>query len=89
MVERAKMFSVAIIYTPKSGRPFKLAGVSDRSLLRQVAGTALSEIESSMEMLGRADPVLGAIQNTEAMKLRKILMALMLPNSDEPAVRVM
>ena len=61
------MFSVAIIYTPKSGRPLKLAGVSDRSLLRQVAGTALSEIESSMEI---ADPVLGAIQNTEAMKLR-------------------
>jgi len=83
------MFSVAIIYTPKSGRPLKLVGVSDRDLLRRAAAAALSEAESSSKILTQADPVLGAIKRAEAMKLRQILVVLMRPSSGEPNLRVM
>ena len=67
------MFSLAIVYTPKGGRPLRVACISDRDLLRRAAAAAILQAEREIAVLEASDYTLGRMQSEEAAKLRRVL----------------
>jgi hypothetical protein len=80
------MFSVAITYRPKGGRPLILATTNDHEVLSIAAASALVEAEQSAADLSQRDPMLGAIQGLELAKLRRVLVVLLTTMAESPAL---
>jgi hypothetical protein len=66
-------FALAIIYAPEGHRPLSVAKIQDTQLLGLVAKRAISEAEAAAVRLDGDDPVLGAIQQQEVERLRRVL----------------
>jgi hypothetical protein len=71
--------TVGLLYTRPDGTPFKIAEVSDRRLLREVAAVVMQEAEDAAR--AQEDAVLAQIKLEELSMLRRALELLL---SSEP-----
>jgi hypothetical protein len=72
---------LAILYEPAAGRPLTVARIGDRRLLVAAAEAAIREARDYASALQDADAVLGAVQQEEAERVRRVL-GLLVPEVD-------
>jgi hypothetical protein len=80
-------FAIAIIYAPEGQRPLSVAKIQDPQLLGLVAKRALLEAQAAAIRLRGDDPVLGAMQQQEVEKLRRVLSQFVSNTSVSPPAR--
>lgn len=74
---------LAILYQGDSGRPLTVARVDDRRLLVAAAEAAIQESRDRATQLAEVDAVLGAVEQEDAERLRRVL-GILLPEVSEP-----
>jgi hypothetical protein len=65
--------SLAILYTPATGKPLRIANIANQALLLAAATSAIAEAEFRAEQVGLADRELGRVERAEADRLKNIL----------------
>jgi hypothetical protein len=78
---RMRNAGLAILYEPEAGRPLTVARISDRRLLVAAAEAAIREARDHASALQDADEILGAVQQEEAERIRRVL-GLLVPEVD-------
>jgi hypothetical protein len=74
--------SLAILYTPATGKPVRIASIANPELLARAVATAIDEAEFRAERLADFDDELSQIERSEADRLRQILCGLLGPSRD-------
>jgi hypothetical protein len=76
--------SLAILYTPATGKPLRITYIANRAMLVDAALVAIAEADFRAERVSLADAELGRVERAECNRLKSILGELLLQDDPTP-----